>query len=116
MRIVGTENELNYILSIYGDSEDEIENLSTSNYLAMAEIPSIFQTRQSDLVITTLNIQMRSLIIFMQLWIICLHLDTILGLFGFRKLGWHLMLAWRYLKYPVLNWYTRVQGVSDMGA
>ena len=45
------------ILSAFVDSEDEINNFSTSNYVAMADIQSIFQTGQSDFVIATLNIQ-----------------------------------------------------------
>ena len=36
-------------------------------------------------------------------------------LFVFRKLGWHLTLTRLYLKYQVINWYTKVQGVPDMG-
>ena len=58
---------------------------------------------------------MQSLTIFMQLWTIYLYLDNILVLFVFRKLGWHPMLMWHYLIYPVINWYTKVQGVPDMG-
>ena len=33
MRFSGTENDLNHILSTFEDSEDEIENFSTSNYV-----------------------------------------------------------------------------------
>ena len=101
MRFSGTENDLNHILSTFEDSEDEIENFSTSNYVATTDIQSIFQNGQSDFVIATLNIQTinAKLIIFMQLWIICLHLDNILVLFVFRKPGWHLTLTWLYLKY-----------------
>ena len=57
MEFAGTENDLNHILSTFVDSEDEINNFSTSNYVAMADIQSIFQTGQSDFVIATLNIQ-----------------------------------------------------------
>ena len=57
MEFVGTENDLNHILSNSVDSEDEINNFSTSNYVAMADIQSIFLTGQSDFVIATLNIQ-----------------------------------------------------------
>ena len=51
------KNNLNHILSTFVDSEDNINNLSTSNYVAMADIQSIFQTGQSDFVIAALNIQ-----------------------------------------------------------
>ena len=56
MRFSGTENDLNHILSTFEDSEDEIENFSTFNYVAMAGIQSIFQNGQSDFGIATLNI------------------------------------------------------------
>ena len=57
---------------------------------------------------------MLSLIISIQLWIICLHLDNISALFVFRRLGWHLTLTWHYSKYLVINWYIKVWGVPDM--
>ena len=57
MRFSGTENDLNHILWIFEDSEDEIENFSISNYVAMTDIQSIFPNGQSDFVIATLNIQ-----------------------------------------------------------
>ena len=57
MRFFGTENDLNHILANNEDSEDELENFSTSNYVAMTDIRSIFQNGQSDFVIATLNIQ-----------------------------------------------------------
>ena len=44
MEFAGTENDLNHILSTFVDSEDEINNFSTSNYVAMADIQPIFQT------------------------------------------------------------------------
>ena len=43
MEFAGTENDLNHILSTFVDSEDEINNFSTSNYVAMAGIQLIFQ-------------------------------------------------------------------------
>ena len=57
MRFSGTENDLNHILSTFEDSEDLIKTFSTSHYIAMTDIQSIFQNRQSDFVIATLNIQ-----------------------------------------------------------
>ena len=57
MEFAGSENDRNHILSAFVDSEDEINNFSTSNYVAMADIQSIWQTGQSDFVIATLNIQ-----------------------------------------------------------
>ena len=57
MGFTGTEKDLNHILSTFVDFEDEINNLSTSNYVYMADMQSIFQTGQSDFVIATLNIQ-----------------------------------------------------------
>ena len=51
------KNTLNHILSNFVDSEDEISNFSTSNYVSMADIQSSFQTRQSDFVNATPNIQ-----------------------------------------------------------
>ena len=42
LEFAGTENDLNHILSTFVDSEDEINNFSTSNYVAMADIQSIF--------------------------------------------------------------------------
>ena len=57
MEFAGTENDLNHILSNFVDSEDEINNFSMSNYVAMADIQSLFQTGQSDFVIATLSIQ-----------------------------------------------------------
>ena len=38
MEFAGTENYLNHILSTFVDSEDEMNNFSTSNYVAMADI------------------------------------------------------------------------------
>ena len=60
VKFAGTENDLNHILSTFVDSEDDINNLSTSNYIAMADIQSIFQTGQSDFVIATLNKQINA--------------------------------------------------------
>ena len=58
MGFAGTEKDLNHILATFVDSEDEINNVSTSNYVSMADIQSIFQTGpKSDFVIATLNIQ-----------------------------------------------------------
>ena len=57
MRISGAKNNLNHILSTFEDSEDEIENLSFSNYVFMTDIQSIFQNGRSDFVIATFNIQ-----------------------------------------------------------
>ena len=57
IRFSGTENDLNHILSTFEDSVNEIKNFSTSNYVAMTDIQSIFQNGQSDFVIATLNIQ-----------------------------------------------------------
>ena len=57
MEFADTENDLHHILSTFVDSENEINNFSTSNYVAMADIQSIFQTGQRDSVIATLNIQ-----------------------------------------------------------
>ena len=57
MGFAGTAKYLNHILSIFVDSEDEMNNFSTSNYVSMADIQSIFQTGQSDFVIASLNIQ-----------------------------------------------------------
>ena len=48
MGFAGTEKYLNHILSNFVDSEDEINNFSTFNYVSMADIQSIFQTGQSD--------------------------------------------------------------------
>ena len=48
---------LNHILSSFVDSEDEINNFSTSNYVSMADIQSSFQTRQRDFANATPNIQ-----------------------------------------------------------
>ena len=42
MRFSGTENDLNHILSTFEDSENEIENFFTSNYVAMTDTQSIF--------------------------------------------------------------------------
>ena len=56
MELAGTENDRNHILS-FVDSQDEINNFSTSNFVAMADIQSLFQTGQSDFVIATLTIQ-----------------------------------------------------------
>ena len=52
---------------------------------------------------------MQSLTIFMQSWTIYLHLNNILELFVFRKIGWHPLPMWHYLIYPIINWYTKVQ-------
>ena len=49
--------DLNHILSTFVDSEDEVNNISKSNYVTMADSQSIFQTGQSYFVIATLNIQ-----------------------------------------------------------
>ena len=57
IRFSGTENDLNHILSTFEDSEDEIENFSATNYVAMTDIQTIFQNGQSDFAIATLNIQ-----------------------------------------------------------
>ena len=39
------------------DSEGEINNFSTSNYVSMADMQAIFQAGQSDFVTDTLNKQ-----------------------------------------------------------
>ena len=111
-----TEKDLNHILSTFVDFEDETNNFSTSNYVSMADIQSILQTRQSDFVIATLNIQSinANLTISIQLWIIWLHLANISALVVFMRLGWHLTLTWHYLKYLVINWYNKVRGIPDM--
>ena len=49
--------DLNHILSTFVNSEDEVNNISKSNYVAMADSQSIFQTGQSYFVIATRNIQ-----------------------------------------------------------
>ena len=118
MRFSGTENDLNHILSTFEDSEDEIKKTSLLPITLPWQIFSQFSKMDkviSWLLRLTYKASMQNLIIFMQLQIICLHLDDILVLFVFRKLGWHLTLTRLYLKYQVMNWYTKVQGVPDMG-
>ena len=78
------------------DSEDETNNFSPSNYIAIADIQSIFETGQSDFVVATYNIK-NIKAKFDNLYAIMnnyLHMDNILALFVIRKLGWQLMKRW----------------------
>ena len=104
MGFAGTEKYLNNILWTFVDSEHEINNFSTSNYVSMADIQSIFQIGQSDFVIATLNIQSINAK-FDNLYTIMnnlsVHQDNILALFVFRRHGWF----WRWHD---IVWYTRL--------
>ena len=96
MEFVDIENDLNHIFLNFVDSEDETNNFSLSNYVAIADIQSIFQTGQSDFLVATLyieNIKAK----FDNLYAIMNNLSAhgqYLALFLVRKLGRQLMKRW----------------------
>ena len=97
MRFSGTD--LNDILSTFVDYKDEINNFHASNYFAMAN--SQLSNLEKWLLHSPRSIYktfMQSMVIFIQLWTICLHMENILALFVFTKLNWRLKLTWHYLK------------------
>ena len=55
--MIGTENDLNHIMSNFVDSEDEIMNFCESRYIDMCDIESAFQSNQNEFVELSLNIQ-----------------------------------------------------------
>ena len=55
--MIGTENDLNRIMSNFVDSEDEIMNFCESRYIDMCDIESAFRNNQNEFVVLSLNIQ-----------------------------------------------------------
>ena len=55
--MVGTENDLNHILSNFVSSEYEIMIFCESRYTGMCDIESAFQNNQNYFAIMSLNIQ-----------------------------------------------------------
>ena len=54
---VGTDKDLNHILSSFEDSEHEITTFCDSRYLSLCDIKSLFQNNETDFLIMTLNTQ-----------------------------------------------------------
>ena len=55
--MIGTENDLNHIMSNFVDSEDEIMNFCESRYIDMCDIESAFRSNQNEFAVLSLNIQ-----------------------------------------------------------
>ena len=55
--MIGTENDINHIMSNFVDSEDEIMNFCESRYINMWDIESAFRGNQNEFVVLSLNIQ-----------------------------------------------------------
>ena len=55
--MTGTENDLNYVLSTFVDSEHEIPNFCHSRYIDTSEVQSLFQNNHDESLILALNIQ-----------------------------------------------------------
>ena len=55
--MIGTENDLNHIMSNFVDSEEEIMNFCESRYIDMCHIESAFLSNQNEFVVPSLNIQ-----------------------------------------------------------
>ena len=55
--MIGTENDLNHIMSNFVDSANEIMNFWESQYIDMCDIESALWSNQNEFVVLSLNIQ-----------------------------------------------------------
>ena len=103
--LVGTENDLNHILSTSVESEYEVEHFCDSRYIELSDITSIIKDDGKDITILTLNIQSINAK-FDNLYPVINNLSSMglySGPFVFRRPGFHLMLMYLYYIFPAIN-------------
>ena len=55
--IGGTENDLNHIISIFGDADHEIVNFCNSRYITLSDTASTFQKGHNEFITLSRNVQ-----------------------------------------------------------
>ena len=114
--LIGTENDLNHVLSSFVDSEHEIVNFYDSRYIDMSDIKSVSR-RVSVISIyfhSTCKVLMINLITYFRLLTICLPPAYNLARFVCRKRGWVQMLTFPCFIYRVINWSIKVFVLLNM--
>ena len=116
--MIGTENDLNHVLSNFVDSEHEIPNFCHSRYVDTSEVQSLFQNNREFLILTlniqSINVKFNNVFIYFKSSITSHRNIYNLGPFVCKRPGLPVILICRYHNSLDTNSFTKVTAVLSM--